>query len=89
MEGKILVRAERVDGISIQEAGFVDRAMVETLNEAVLLFGNLAVEDADLAIVPSCKYLTRITGMEVDCSNVVVVLGILPLGSCWLTEIPI
>jgi hypothetical protein len=53
--------------------------MSESLDQTVLLLGNPSVEYAHLAVVPACKDSVWVEGMKVDCSNVIVVLRVLPL----------
>ena len=63
--------------------------MGETLDETVLLLCNRAVENAHLPIVAPCKHVVRNAGVKVHCSDVVVILGILPLSVGSLSQVPI
>lgn len=47
VDGKHLVVAERVDGVVGQESGTVDRAVVDHLQQHVVLVGDSRVVDVD------------------------------------------
>jgi hypothetical protein len=88
MQSKVLIGAEGIYGVLVEEAGFVNRTVSETLNKAVLFFRNGAVEDAHLPIVSASEHTIRVATMKVERGDVVVVLRILPLSSRWLTKVP-
>ena len=54
----------------------MDWAMGESLHQAVLLFGNERVEDADLSVISTSENYIGFARVEVDGSDIVVVFRI-------------